>query len=225
MRARLNRVAALAARFARQRGSAADEGIVRRHRAVGPDADDLAEMVAEVLRLVARAEMVAHAEKQIVVGCLRDAAAEMIAARERAVLMEDHLHILESRSGVVEEPCTGERRARAAADRLGKAEIDGVVLRVTAIEHDVVQAALARGEHLRHAGEWRRELAVLSDDAHAPRPLRDQHAAVGQERECPGVLEAARDGLDREIAGGGMKDLRVRRRAASRQEQSRAHRG
>jgi hypothetical protein len=179
---------------------------------LGPDADDLAEMVAEVLRLVAGAEMVAHAEKQIVVGCLRDAAAEMIAARERAVLMEDHLHILEPRSGVVEEPCTGERRARAAAARLGEAEIDRMVLRVAAVEHDVVQATLARGEHLRHAGEWRRELAVFADDAHAARPLRDQHAAVvGQERECPGILEAARDGLDREIAGGGMKHLSVGR--------------
>ena len=35
--------------------------------------------------------MIAHGEEQIVVPRLHDAAAEMIAARERAVLPEDHL--------------------------------------------------------------------------------------------------------------------------------------
>ena len=33
------------------------------------------------------------------------------------------------------------------------------------------------------------ELAVPTHDAQSPRPLRDQHAAVGQERESPRMLE------------------------------------
>ena len=49
---------------------AADERIVGRRRAVGRDADDLAEMVAEVLRLVARAEVVAEREEQVAVRAL-----------------------------------------------------------------------------------------------------------------------------------------------------------
>src|SRR5262245_7380757 len=36
----------------------ADEGIVRRNRAIGPDANDLAEVVAKILRLVAGGEVV-----------------------------------------------------------------------------------------------------------------------------------------------------------------------
>src|SRR5262245_15498091 len=61
-------------------GRPADEGIVRRNRAIGPDANDLAEIVGKILRLVAGGEVVAGGQKQIVVRRLRDAAAETIAA-------------------------------------------------------------------------------------------------------------------------------------------------
>ena len=44
-----------------------------------------------------------------------------------------------------------------------------------------------RAEHLRHAGQRRREVAVLRDDAHAAGPLGDQHPAIGQEGERPGI--------------------------------------
>src|SRR5262245_16710346 len=71
--------------------SPADEGIVRRHRAVRPDADDLAEIVAEVLRLVASGEVIARGEEEILIRRLHDAAAEVIAAGERPCLAEDHL--------------------------------------------------------------------------------------------------------------------------------------
>src|SRR5262249_23446571 len=68
----------------------ADEGIVRRNRAVGADADDLAEVVGKILRLVAGGEMVAGGQKQVVVRRLHNAAAEMVAAGEWACLAEDH---------------------------------------------------------------------------------------------------------------------------------------
>src|SRR6266852_5975122 len=60
-----------------------DEGIVRRHRAVRPDANDLAEVVGKILRLIPLGEMLAQRQEEIVVESLRDAAAEMIAGRER----------------------------------------------------------------------------------------------------------------------------------------------
>ena len=72
--------------------------------------------------------MVAHAEEQIVVGGLRDAAAEMIAARERAVLAEDHLDVVEAGRVLSSiEPRARQRGACAAARRFGIAEIDRVV--------------------------------------------------------------------------------------------------
>ena len=212
------RIAVAVAPDLRLGAGAADERIVGRHRAVGPDADDLADVIAEILRLVARTEMVARGEKEIVVRRLHDAAAEMIAARERAFLAEDDLHVVEPGRAFVHQPGAGKRGARAAVHRLGIAEIDGMVLRVAAVEHDVEQAALAGRENLRHAGERGRELAVRGDDAHAPRPLGHQHAAVGQEGERPGMIEARRHGFHREVAGGGPKDLRVGGRAADRDE-------
>ena len=159
-------------------GRPADERIVRRCRTIGADADDLAEMVIQILRLVTGGEMFTHGEKEIVVRRLHDAAAEMIAAGERSCLMEDHLDRLQSGRTFVEEPSTGEGGACAAVHRLGITEIDRVILREAAIEHEVEQTSLACGEDFRYVGEGGRESAVLGNDAHAPGPFGDQHAAV-----------------------------------------------
>ena len=77
------------------------------------------------------------------------------------------------------------------------------------IERDVEQAALAAREHLRHAADRRRQLAVRVDDAQPARPLGDQHAPVGQERQRPRLLKPARDGLDRKLARGRLEGLRA----------------
>src|SRR5262249_16492265 len=57
-----------------------DEGIVRRHRTVRPNADDLAEMIAKVLRLVALTKLFTERQKQVSVLRLHDAAAKVHAA-------------------------------------------------------------------------------------------------------------------------------------------------
>src|SRR3954469_13849667 len=49
---------------------AADERIVRRCSAIRRDADQLAEVIAEILRLVAIGEVLAERDKEIVVGAL-----------------------------------------------------------------------------------------------------------------------------------------------------------
>src|SRR5207342_770044 len=68
---------------------------------------------SEVLRLVARGEMVPHAEKEIVVGRLHDAAAEMIAAGERPVLVENHRDVFEPGPAFAHQPGACKRRASA----------------------------------------------------------------------------------------------------------------
>src|SRR5262249_29882207 len=93
----------------------ADERIVRRHRAVGPHAQDLAEMVAEILGLVAIGEMFARSEEEVVVGRLHDAAAEMVAVRERTLLPENHPDAVEAGGAAVDELRARERAACAAA--------------------------------------------------------------------------------------------------------------
>src|SRR5215831_13156754 len=205
-------------------GRLADEGIVRRNRAIRPDANDLAEVVGEILRLVAGREVVAGGQKQIVVRRLHNAAAEMVAAGERACLAEDYLDRIEPGRAFVHQPTARERGARTAVHRLGVTEIDGLILREAAVEHDVEQAALARREHLRHTAERGRERAVPGDDAHAPGPLGDQHAAGGQEGERPGMIKALRHVLHRDVAGGGTENLRAGGRAGACSEPDCAHR-
>ena len=95
------------------------ERIVRRHRSVGAHAHDLADVIGEILRLVARAVMVAHGQEQIVVRHLHDAAAEMIAARQRPILLEDRLDVVEPRRFVGHQCRARHGRARAAVGRFG----------------------------------------------------------------------------------------------------------
>jgi hypothetical protein len=52
--------------------------IVGRRRSVWADANDLAEVIGKVLRLIARHEMFTQRDKKIIVRRLRDPAAKMI---------------------------------------------------------------------------------------------------------------------------------------------------
>ena len=102
------------------------------------------------------------------------------------------LHVVEPRRALVDQPRARQRRAAAAGRRLGEAEIDGA------------GSAQSRGRARRRAGRPGRarrpaarrraagdSLPSLADDAQAARPLGDQHAAVGQEGERPGMVQAA----------------------------------
>ncbi len=197
---------------------APDERIVGRSGAVRRDAHDLADVIAEVLRLLRIGAVIAQRQEQVVVRRLHDAAAEMPAARRRSFLAEDHLHVVELVTG---ELGPRHRGAAAALVRIGETEIDGLVLREVAIERDVMQPALARREHFRQAGKRRGELAV-GDDAQTAGTFRHQHAAVGQERERPGVVQSAHHRLDRECAGGGFVGLCIGNGAGQYQRRGRA---
>src|SRR5207245_2288818 len=136
------RIAVAVAPDFRLRIGAADKWIVCRRRAVGRDPDQLAEMIGKVLRLVAMAEMFAQRDKQIAVTCLHDAAAIVIARRQRSFLAEDDFDIVKPAIGVVQF-CPRYRGTAAATGSLGKAEINGVVLPIGFVEDDVEQSALA----------------------------------------------------------------------------------
>src|SRR5262245_18255946 len=105
-------------------------------------------MIGKILRLVAIGEVDAHEEETVAVGGLHDAAAEVIAARERSLLVKDHLDVIEPRRPLIDELRARERGARTAARRFCKAEIDRVVLRIVTVEHDIVQATLTAREDL-----------------------------------------------------------------------------
>ena len=58
------------------------------------------------------------------------------------------------------------------------------------------------------------------DDAHAAGPFGHQHAAVGQESKPPGNDQAARDGLDLQIAARALENLLRGRRIDDKGQQS-----
>ena len=142
--------------------------------------------------------MIAHGEEQIAVARLHDAAAEMVAARGRALLAEDDLHVVEPRRLAVVEPRARQRGAAAA---------------VEPARHSRNRSSCSmrsRGRARRRAARpdrWRTtcgtpatggdSLPSRVDDAQPAGPFGDEHPAVGQESETPGMIEPARDRLDR----------------------------
>ena len=78
---------------------------------------------------------------------------------------------------------------------------------------DVQQAALAVGIDARQTRDRRGiELPARVDHAHAPAALGHQQAAVGQEREAPGILQARDEPDDAYLVLLGSNRLRRRRR-------------
>ena len=71
----------------------------------------------------------------------------------------------------------------------GVAQIDEPVLGELRVQHDVAQAALAAVVDVWHAGDLRGFLSLLRDDEEIPLHLRHEHAAIGQECQCPGLVE------------------------------------
>ena len=186
----------------RLRAVAADERIVARCGTVRRDADDFAEMVGEILRLVARAVVITERDEQVAVGCLRDPAAIMVAGRRRSLLPEDDLDVAQARLCAVVEFSARDRGAATTVHALGVAEIERRVVREISIERDIEQSALSGGPHLRHPADRRRQLAVARDDAQPSRPLRHQHPSVRQKGKAPGICQPTGDGLDFERAAG-----------------------
>ena len=134
-------------------------------------------MVIESLRLIAIGEVLAQRDEQIAVIGLRDAAAVMIARRQRPLLAEDDLDVVEP-ALAVGEPGARDCGASTALGPLGKAEIEALVLRKGFVGDDVEQAALAGRPHLGNALERRRDLSFRRDDAHAARTLGHQHRSI-----------------------------------------------
>ena len=153
--------------------------------------------------------MIADGEEQVAVARLHDAAAEVVAARRRPLLLEDHLARRRAAAVAVDQPRARQRGLAAAARPARRSR------------NRSCRSSRTRGRGSRRAvrpGRARTpcgtpatggdSLPSLRDDAHAARPLGDQHAAVGKEGDRPGIGEAAGHGLDGQIVRGWAPDGR-----------------
>ena len=164
---------------------AADEGIVRRHRAVVAQPHDLAAEIGEVLRALHLVALAAgHVEQACAVE--DDARAEMQAAGRARQGLEDALH---AEQRIVAELGPRQHRRGAALALAGIGEIEHGVPREVGVQADVEQAALAARIDLGQAADRRPFEPAVGEDAQPARPLGDQQAAVGQEGHAPRLLE------------------------------------
>src|SRR5580704_18452943 len=123
----------------RSRTGLADEGIVRRHRAVVAQADDLAGEIAEILGAL-HLEAVADADIHQSGAVEDDARAEIEAALAPGQGLEDHLDVAQA---ALAQFGAGDRRGRAAAVARDIGEIERAILREVGVQADIEQAGLA----------------------------------------------------------------------------------
>jgi len=91
------------------------KGVARGHRTVGSDADDLAVVVVQLLRIVLAVVALAQGHQQVAVRGLHDAAAKMQRTFNLGALAEDHAHVLQAaRIGCQGGACHGRAVARSA---------------------------------------------------------------------------------------------------------------
>ena len=174
------------------RTAGADEGVVARHAAVGVDAQQLAQVGMQPLRVRALEVAVAHAHHHRAVGQPGHASAEMLGGLLGWLRGEDRCHVEQLRAIKTRPHHTqmvGRRRA------VGVGEVNQAVVGEPRVQQQVEQASLALRHHRWHAWHGRAAQGQLAlgaglDDAQAPRPFCDQQSPVGQEGQRPRVDEA-----------------------------------
>ena len=90
-------------------------------------------------------------------------------------------------------------RAAAVVVPLGVGEIDQPVVGEVRMERHVHQAAVAVVPHFRHAGNGARVELVIANQAQPAVALDNQHSAVRQERDAPGVRQPAGHDADADL--------------------------
>jgi hypothetical protein len=103
---------------------------------------------------------------------------------------EDVLAVGERRAAVPPRAIHGGRRIPLSLAGLRIGEIDQPVLREARVERHVKHAAETGCEHLGERANRRWIKHTVSDHAQSPGPFGHEHAAVGHERDSPGMIEA-----------------------------------
>src|SRR5690606_35975755 len=92
------------------------------------------------------------------------------------------------------EPCARHGQTVTALTRLVVAQINELVLCVGRVEDNIEQTTLTATIDLGHSRNWRRLLAVGSDDEEFSVDLcGDQHVPIREKRDGPGFVEAVGD--------------------------------
>ena len=78
-------------------------------------------------------------------------------------------------------------------------QVDGAIMREIGIENHLHQTGMLAGKDLRHATDARRLRPICVDVLKPAGTFGDQHAALGEEHNRPGVLERTGDADDTEI--------------------------
>lgn len=196
------------------------ERIVDRYAAVGIDVDNGAGVILEILRAIHLAT-VAKADEQAAIGRYGDASAELQPAATEAVHQEQALDVRQLLF-VRGETCAVNSGACSSGAGNGGGKIQGAAGGKLRIEGDVEQPALTGCRDLRQAGDRCLDRAV-ADDPERARPFGHDIGAVGENFDCPGVVQSAGNRFDLDADLVRLDDLHVvgRRQRSGRQQSCR----
>ena len=200
----------------RRSAGLAHQRVVLRRTAVAVQAHDLAEVVAGVLGLLAPVETIAQGQYQSVIRQPGHAPTVMRSTGLSRLCGKQHLHILQL---TIDQP----RLAQTGVVGLGRAvciaQIQLLITGELRVKEHLHQPGLGGDKPLRHAANRLRiKAAVLLDDAQAADALGYQHAAIRQEGQRPGMLQAFSHGFDAVIHG-----MRQAAAKQTKQQQSAGH--
>ena len=186
------------------------KGVVGRHGAVLVHAHHLAQVVVELLGVVAPVVSLTQGQKQRAVPRLRNTAAKVQVAGHFGFLAEDDLYIFQL-GAVLRQAGLGQRRAvgprHGRCVRLGKAEIQRAVAGECRVGHHIQQTALpARGNGWQ-AAHGRQDFAVGLDHPQPPRPLGHQKTAFRQKSQRPRVFQPLGHHLCAHVLGAGLGSI------------------
>src|SRR5680860_588299 len=143
------------------------KGIVLRHRAVGPDADDGAGGIGEILR-ARPVPSVAEGDEKIAVAGEREAPADLLWPRTRAALEDDRL--VGERAVVLIKLGAQDADGGSRLVPMKIGQVDETVFLEVGIDRDIEQTAMADVKHAGNAGDFV-GLGVRSDMLKPPGPF------------------------------------------------------
>ena len=181
----------------RHGAGASHERVVGRHASVVVDTVHLAQRAGEVLGGVLL-PAVADREEQLAVAIEEEAGAVVVVRSPEEPGRGRVDRLLVDPAALADSPADDRGHRRVAGSRFRVRKVDPAVLGVAGMDFDVEEAAVLLAPDLRRAHDRIGKQVALLHDPQPARPLRDEHAPVGQEGEAPGCLEVARHDLELE---------------------------
>ncbi len=145
---------------------------------------------------------ITHGDQQGAIGHERQAGAEVHAGILVRFGAEDLLDAVEA---VIDKAAAHHPGAIDLGGAGGERQVDQAVVGKIGMQYHIGEPALAAAEQIVDLGHWLGQQLAIPDQAQGPGFFRHQQVATGQEGDAVGLAQAAHQGFDLVVGGGGVE--------------------